>query len=190
MVGVFYGDAHLAKVEHRVPPQVTAGRAGKLVEVAVAVQRRGIMGVLQVKELKLRTHVIGVAKPGQLFQVALQDLPRVSGKIFALGSPDVAEHPGHRVLLGAPRQKRKGGRIWKSSHIALVGPGKAFDGRTVETHAVVDSVFQIGDVDRESLEVSQDVRKPQPHELHVRVSGCLNYKVPLRRIPGHHFKPS
>ena len=190
MVGVLYGNAHLAKVEHRVPPQVAAGRVGKLVEVAIAVQRRGIMGVLQVEELKLRTHVVGVAKPCQPFQVALQRLPRVSGKIFALGSPDVAEHPGHRVLLGAPRQQRKRGGVWKSPHIALVGPGKTFDGRAVEANAIVDSVFQIGDVDRESLEVSQDVRKPQPNELHVRVSGCLNYKIPLRRIPGHHFNAS
>ena len=125
MVGVLYGNAHLAKVEHRVPaagrcwPGWKAGRSSRGRPAAWD------YGILQVKELKLRTHVIGVAKSGQLFQVALQYLPRVSGKIFALGSPDVAEHPGHRVLLGAPRQQRKRGGIWKSSHIALVGPGKA-----------------------------------------------------------------
>ena len=178
VVGVLHRYAHLREVEHRFPPQVGGGVAGKLVKVPVVVQQFRRRRILQVEEFQLGPDVVREPHFRRPVQVPPQNLARVAGEGLAPGLSDVAEHPGHGVLARTPGQQREGGRIGIGPHVALVVPGKSVNGRAVEPHAPVQRVLQVVGGDREALELAQDVGEPQANELHVVFPRGPQYKVP------------
>ena len=184
VMGILYRNVHLGQVQHGVAAQVAGRLAGKLVEVAAAVQRLRFVGAFEVEVFQLGADVVGVAHAGQALQVALQHRPRVAIEGVAARTLDVAEHTGHGVLLGTPGQEGEGVGVGKGAHIALVGAGVALDGGAVEADAFFHGVAQVGGIDGESLEVAENIGEPETHELDVGILGSLQNIVLGCRVLG------
>jgi len=85
----------------------------------------------------------------------------------ALGREDVAEHPADPLLLRAPGQQREGPRVRLGDHVRLLDRVEAGDARAVEAHAVVEGVVELLGIDRERLQVAEDVGEPESNEADV-----------------------
>ena len=57
----------------------------------------------------------------------------------------------------------------EGAHVAFVGAGVALDGGAVEADALIDGIAQVGGVDGKSLQISEDVGKPEANELYIDV---------------------
>ena len=164
-------DAHRLEHGDRLTTEVVGARLGRVVEEAAAVDRLRFLPrprrVLEEVELDLGVGVEGEAAVGGLGEVALEDVPRVGVRRRAVGHLDVAEHPGGRRPLTAPRQDLEGRRVGLGEHVRLVDPGEALDRRAVEADALLEGPLELGRCHRHRLEVAQHVGEPQPHEPHV-----------------------
>ena len=186
VMGVFDRYTHVGQIEHGVAAQVGGREAGKLIEVTVEIQQFGGSGVLKIKELELGAHVVGESQLRCPLEVPLEHVAGISGEGLAALVSDVADHAGHGVLPGSPRQQGKGGEIGIGAHIAFVMPGETIDGRTVEADALVDGILQVIHVDGEALQFAQNVGKPQADEFHVVFPGCTQYIISVEiTFSGH-----
>ena len=173
VVGVLDVDAHLLQRQHRVATHVGAGVERGQVEVAALVEDLGHavagFGRFEVEELELGADVVGVeAHLLGAFEGALQNPARVALVGLAAGHPDVAEHAGDGVLrLGAPGDQVEGRGVRHRDHVRLLDRVEAGDRGPVETHAAVEGVLELGGVDREALQLAEDVGEPEPHETDV-----------------------
>jgi len=127
MVAVLHIYAHGIQGKDGVPAQVGGIVGSGQVEVSAAVLGLRAMLILEVEEL----------------QISLQDVPGVTLVGAAVGIQDVAEHPGHGVLLLPPGDELEGGGIGLGDHVGFVDAGKALDGGAFKAHALGESPFQL-----------------------------------------------
>ena len=71
MVAVLHTNAHLLQCEDRLAAQVRAGVQGRQVDVAALVEHGGVVGGLEIEELKLRADVERVPQIGGPLEIAL-----------------------------------------------------------------------------------------------------------------------
>ena len=124
----------------------------------------GFVGRLEVEELDLRPRVEREALLAGAVQVALQHVARVALERLAREVLDVAEHPGDRGVVAAPRHDVEGVRVGHREHVGLLDPAVALDGRAVEGHALLERALELGGRDGEALERAEDVGEPEPDE--------------------------
>ena len=173
MVAVLHIDAHGVQGQDGVPAQVGGVVCGGQVEVSAVVQNLCAVLILEVEELQLRADQEAVAFILDALQVSLQDVPRVALIGAAVGVLDVAEHPGHGVLLLSPGDELEGGRVRLGDHVGFVNSGKALDGGAVKAHALGECSFQLIGVDGEALGDSQDICKPNSDKSYIIFVYCL-----------------
>jgi hypothetical protein len=168
VVGVFGVDPELIEREHGLPAQIGAGVQRRQVEVPALVEDLRRLGVTEVEVLQLRAHVV-VVKAHLLgaLERASQDEPGVALIRGPLGSDDVAEHPRHPLLDRTPRQDRERARVGHGDHVGLLDWVEAGDRGAVEAHPPLERIAQLGGVDRESLQLAEDVGEPQADEAEV-----------------------
>ncbi len=128
VVAILHLDPHGLQGQNRLPPQIPRGIEGREVEIPPLIQCLRVLGRLKVEILELRPHVEGVSHPPQPLQIPLQDIPGIALVGRPIGIQDVAEHPGHGLLLGPPGDELKGNGVRPGQHIALVDSGKPLDG--------------------------------------------------------------
>ena len=109
---------------------------------------------------------LNVSKPidSMRGQRAAQHVARVALVGLALGRQDVAEHPADALLLGPPGQHRERRRVRHGDHVGLLDRVEAGDRGAVEAHPALEGVVELGGVDRERLQLAQDVGEPEPDE--------------------------
>ena len=168
VVGVLHVDPQLLQRQHRLAAHVRARVQGRQVEVAAPVEHLGGARVAEQEVLELRAHVEGVEAHvvGPPHRPA-QHMSRVALVRRPLGRDHVAEHPRHALLLRAPRQHRERARVGHRDHVRLLDRVEARDRRAVEAHARLERVVQLVSVDREGLQLAQDVREPKADEADV-----------------------
>ena len=163
----------LLQGEDGLAAQVGARVERGQVEVAALVERLGDAALrfrrAEVEELELGTDVVGVeAHLFGAFQRPLHDPARVALVRAAAGDADVAEHARDRVfLLGAPGQQVEGRRVRHGEHVGLLDRVEAGDRGPVEAHPAFEGVVQLGGVDREALQLPEDVGEPEADEADV-----------------------
>ena len=181
VVAELHRDAHRLEHGDRLAAEVGAHRLRGVVEVAAAVDRHrlhaGLRGVLEQVELDLGVGVEGEALVGGLGQGPLEDVARVGVRRGAVGHHDVAEHPGGRRALAAPRQDLERRRVGLGQHVGLVDPGEPLDGRAVEPDALVEGALELRRRDRHGLQEPEHVGEPQPHEADVALLECPEHEV-------------
>ena len=173
VVGVLDVDAHLLQGEDGLAAQVGARVERRQVEVAALVERLRHAALrlrrAEVEVLELGADVVGVeAHLLGPFERAAHDPARVALVRAAAGHADVTEHARDRVLLlRAPGQEVEGRRVRHGEHVGLLDRVEAGDRGPVEAHPAFEGVVELGGVDREALQLSQDVGEPEPDEAHV-----------------------
>ena len=98
---------------------------------------------------------------------ATQRVARVALVGLQVRRDDVAEHARDALVLWAPRQDREGRRVGHGDHVGLFDRVETGDRGAVEAGAAVEGVAQLGAVDREALELTEDVGEPEAHEANV-----------------------
>ena len=85
---------------------------------------------------------------------------------LALGRADVGEHArdAAALVLRAPRQHRERRRVRHRDHVGLLDRVEAGDRGAVEAHAALEGVVELGGVDRERLQLPEDVGEPEADE--------------------------
>ena len=168
VVGVLDVDAELLEREHRLAAHVGAGVERGEVEVAALVEDLGRVLVLEQEVLELRADVEGVeAHRARALERSAQDVARVALVGRALGREDVAEHPRDALLVRAPREHREGRGVGHGDHVGLLDGVEAGDRGAVEAHPALEGVVELGRVDRERLELAEDVGEPEADEADV-----------------------
>src|SRR3954452_19838635 len=191
VVRVLDVDAQLLEREHGLAAHVRAGVERREVEVAALVEGLRAAAVLEVEVLELGTDVEGVeAHLVHALERATEHVARVALVRRALRREDVAEHPPDALALGAPRQDREGRRVRHRDHVRLLDRVEARDRRAVEAHAPLERVVELGDVDRERLQLTQDVGEPEADEAHVALVADRLDVVRGLRLVGHGRDPS
>ncbi len=154
--------------EHRLAAHVRACVERGQVEVAALVEHLGGARVAEQEVLELGADVEGVeAHRVRALERAPQHVPRVALIRGALGRDDVAEHAPHPLLLGAPRQDRERAGVGHRDHVGLLDRVEASDRRAVEAHARLERVVELRRVDRERLQLAEDVGEPEADEADV-----------------------
>ena len=104
---------------------------------------------------------------------AAQDVARVALVRVALGRADVGEHPrdAAALVLRPPRQHRERRRVGHRDHVGLLDRVEAGDRGAVETHPALERVVELGRVDRERLQLAEDVGEPEPDEADAALVG-------------------
>ena len=64
---------------------------------------------------------------------------------------------------------REGRRVGHRDHVGLLDRVEAGDRGAVEAHAALEGVLELGAVDREGLELAEDVGEPEADEAQVQV---------------------
>src|SRR6185436_9549587 len=124
--------------------------------------------VLEVEVLELGADVERVeAHVVHALERAAQDVPRVALVRRPLRREDVAEHPADALAVGPPRQHGERRRVGHRDHVGLLDRVEARDRRAVEAHAALERVVELRDVDREGLELAEDVGEPEADEADV-----------------------
>jgi hypothetical protein len=167
VVGVLDIDPELLERKDRVAPDVRAGVERGEVEVAALVEDLGAAGVAEQEVLELGADE-EVVEPHLVRPLhgPAQDVPRVALVRLALGGDDVGEHAGDAaaVLLRAPRQHVERLGVGHRDHVRLLDRVEAGDRRPVEAHAALERVVELVGVDRERLQLPEDVGEPQADE--------------------------
>src|SRR5262249_54050340 len=70
-------------------------------------------------------------------------------------------------LLRAPGQDRERRGVGQRDHVRLLDRVEAGDRGAVEAHPALERVVELERVDREALELAEDVGEPEPDEAHV-----------------------
>ena len=186
VVGVLGVDPELLERQHRLAAQVRAGVERRQVEVAAVVEHLGRLRVTEVEVLELgadvevvEAHLLGA------LERAAQHVARIALVRRPLGRQDVAEHPPDAGLLGTPRQPRERRRIGLRDHVGLLDRVEAGDRRAVEAHPALERVRQLGDVDRERLQLAEDVGEPEADEPDLLLRDDREDVVGGKRVFGH-----
>ena len=82
----------------------------------------------------------------------------------ALGRQHVAEHAADALLLRTPRQHRERRGVRHRDHVRLLDRVEAGDRGAVEAHPGLQRPVELAGVDRERLQLADDVCEPQPDE--------------------------
>ena len=165
MVGVLDVDPQLLHRQHRLAAHVRARVERRQVEVPPFVEHLGALRVLEQEVLELGPDVERVETHSlRALHCAAEHVPGVALIRRFLGRDDVAEHPPHALLLRAPRQHRERARVGHRDHVRLLDRVEARDRAAIEAHPRLERVVQLGRVDRERLQLAQDVREPEPDE--------------------------
>ena len=189
MVGVLDVDPQLLEREHGLAAHVRAGVERGQVEVAAFVEHLRRARVAEQEVLELGAHVERLkAHRLRALDRPAQHVARVALIRRALGGDHVAEHPPDALLLRAPRQHRERGGIGHRDHVRLLDRVEARDRGPVEAHPRLERVVELGGVDRERLQLAEDVGEPEADEAdlalgHERldVLGCPRRCRPSRR---------
>ena len=161
-------DAHLLERHHRVAPEVARLVERGEVEVPALVEHLGAVGAPEVEVLELGPEVeVVVAHVLGPLERAPHDVARVALVGLAARHADVAEHARHRAFLRAIGEDRERVRVGHGDHVRLLDRVEAGDRGAVEAHPPVERVVQLLLGDGEALELTEDVREPQPDELDV-----------------------
>ncbi len=173
MVGVLDVDAELLERQDGLAAHVRARVESRQVEVAALVQRLGrsrlgpIRAEVKVLELRPDEVVVEAHRLGSLERAA-HDPARVALIRLATGHPDVAEHARRAVfVLRAPRNQPAGRRIGHRDHVRLLDRVEPGDRGAVEPHPALEGVVELLGVDREALQLPEEVREPEPNEADV-----------------------
>ena len=94
VVGLLHRDADGLQVGDDAAPELAAAVEGGQVEVRAGVERFGPLRRGEEEELDLGAGIEGVPELAGSTELALQDLPRVTGEGGAIRRQDVAEDPG------------------------------------------------------------------------------------------------
>ncbi len=184
-------DAHGFEGVNRALAEIGRGVDDGQVEVRARVERDRRMRrvpVREVEELHLRRHVEREAELAGSVEVALEDLTRIAVEGAAVGVGDVAEHPRGRAALFVPRQQLEARGIGAGQHVALLDTAEAVDRRSVEVHALVERVLELGRTDGEGLQFPEHVGEPEADEPHsALLHGPKNVLTP--RIHGSNLEP-
>ena len=192
VMGVLDVDAHLLQREDRLAAHVGARVERRQVEVAALVEHLGDaalgLGGAEVEVLQLGADVVGVeAHLLGPFERPPHDPARVALVGVAAGHADVAEHARDRVLfLGAPGDQGEGGGVGHRDHVRLLDRVEAGDRGAVEAHPTLQRVLELCGVDREALQVAEDVGEPEPDEADVALLDDLGYVAGTRRLVCHY----
>ena len=169
-------DAHLLERHDRLAAQVAGDVERRQVEVAALVEAApAAVRRLEVEVLQLRADVERVAEVRRALELPLQHEARVALERRAVRVLDVAEHARDAALARAPRQDGERRRVGHGDHVGLVDAREPLDARAVEALALFERLFQLLDRDGEALERAEDVREPQPDELHIVVAARLQH---------------
>ena len=168
VVGVLDVDPQLLQRQHRLAAHVRARVERRQVEVAAFVEHLRRARVFEQEVLELGP-TLNVSKPIDLRPLhrPAQHVARIALVRRSLGRDHVAEHPSHALLLRAPRQHRERARVGHRDHVRLLDRVEARDRRAVEAHPRLERVVQLGRVDRERLQLAEDVREPEADEADV-----------------------
>ena len=190
MMGVLDVDSQLLQREHRLAAHVRAGVERRQVEVAAFVEHLRRARVLEQEVLELGTDVERVeAHRLRTLQRAAQHVARVALVRGPLGRDHVAEHPPHALLLRAPRQHRERARVGHRDHVRLLDRVEARDRGPVEAHAGLERVVQLGGVDRERLQLPEDVGEPEADEADLALRDDRLHVLRRLRQLGHPAAP-
>ena len=182
VVGVLGVDPELFERQHGLAPEIRPGVERREVEVAALVEDLGRLRVAEVEVLELGTDVEVVeAHVVRAAERAAEDVAGVALVRSALGRLDVAEHPRHALLLRSPGQHSEGARIGHRDHVRLLDRVEAGDRGAVEAHPALEGVGELGGVDRERLELAEDVGEPQADEADVPLGRQLDHVGGRRR---------
>ena len=167
VLGVLDGDAHLLQGEDAALAEVARHVGGGELEVGAGVEGHGRVRRVGVGEVEVLD--LGGREEGEPLLPGAVEGPAqgVSGAAFegsAVEVEDVAEDPGHGCVVGMPGEDLERLGVGPGEHVALLDPGEAVDSRTVEGHALLEGVLELGRRDGEGLGRSQDVGEPQLHE--------------------------
>ena len=167
VVGVLDLDPELLEREHGVAADVGPGVERREVEVAAEVERLGALGVAEQEVLELRPDE-EVVEPHlvRALHGAAQHVPRVALVRLALRRQHVGEHArdAAAVLLRPPREHVERRRVGHRDHVRLLDRVEAGDRRAVEAHPALERVVELLGVDRERLQLPEDVGEPEPDE--------------------------
>ena len=100
-------DRHVLKHPHGAAAEVVRIAARHVVEVASLINGNHAIGrhrLTQEVKLDLRVNHDPEAGVGGALHGALENPSGIRGSRATIGHEDVAEHAGHRVLVGTPRQ--------------------------------------------------------------------------------------
>jgi hypothetical protein len=97
-------------------------------------------------------------------EVAAQYEAGIAFERFAGEALYVAEDPGDRRVLTAPRHDLERVRVGHGEHVGFLDPAVPLDGRAVERHALDQGGFELRRGDREALQETQDVGEPETDE--------------------------
>ena len=162
------------------------------VEVAAAGRAPRWSGSRGTGSTRARGPTLKVSKPiacGPL-ERAPQHVARVALIGRALGRDDVAEHPPHALLLRAPRQHGEG----RGSGIAIMSDSSIALKPVIEEPSkpmpASKRVVELGRVDRERLQLAEDVGEPEADEADVALGDDRLYVLRgLGMLLGHGSRP-
>ena len=124
----------------------------------------GRLGRLEDVELHLRRRVEREALLPGAVHVALQHVARVALERLLREVLDVAEHPGDRRVVAAPRHDLERVGVGDREHVGFLHAAVALDGRAVEGHALLERRLELGRRDGEALERAEHVGEPEADE--------------------------
>jgi hypothetical protein len=136
MMAVFDLDAHvLERADDLAPeldPQVHVGG----VEIAPDIQAGRLPVRREQEELQFRPEIKRVSALGGLPEHFFEDVAAVALVGGHVRFEDVAEHPGHQVLVAAPGKDLERRGLGHGQHVRFLHPGESVDRGPVETHAL------------------------------------------------------
>ena len=175
VMGVLNFHPQVLAEENRFPTKIQSFVAGDQIEISAPIQDFRGLRVFEIKIFQFRSGVKRKSFLFDFFQVFLQHITRISFEGLPVRGDDVAEHPRHPFFLGPPGQDGEGGRIGDGHHVALVDADESFDGGPVKPDSLVQRFFNFLFGDGKTLEKSQNVRKPEFHELDVVLLNLLHH---------------
>ena len=165
MMGVLHVDPELLECQHRLATHVRAGVERREVEVPALVEHLRRAGVAEQEVLQLGADVERLeAHRVSALEGAAQHVARIALIGGALGRDHIAEHPSDPLLLRPPRQDRERRGVGHRDHVRLLDRVEARDRGPVEAHPGFERVIQLGGVDRERLQLPEDVGEPEADE--------------------------
>src|SRR5690606_18751545 len=160
-------DAHLLKVADHVLADV-GGEVARQVEVAAPVVRqRGDALTIsrEEEELQLRSGVEGVAKLGELLDLAVQDVARVARERIAVWIVNPAEDAGGREFTALPRHAAERGEVRLEVHVRFGDASETGDGGTIDPLAALDDVGEPLRREGHLLDDAHDIGELEVNEL-------------------------
>jgi hypothetical protein len=180
-------DSELLEREHGLASQVRAGVECREIEIAAPVEHLGRavrVGRAEIEVLELRSDVeLLESQRAHALECTSQDPARIALIRIAPGHPDVAEHSRRRAVFRSPGQDCKGLGVGHRDHVRLFDRVEPCYRRPVESHTALERVIELLRVDREALQLPEDVGEPEADEANAAIlrypfdvfggSGCV-----------------